>query len=535
MKFLAVSVLGWVLVPFLALAQEKVELNTITAVKVNGGAVEITGTKKPNFSTFTMTDPPRLVIDVSEAILKGVPEETRVNNGLITGLRSANYGSETSYIARVLIGYERDVETDIQVTGNTLVVTVLDGAGPRVAQALPTPEQPTPTGTPGTLVAEARPGTQQANPAGQQVASATPQATSAQQDKAALEKAQAEAAAAKKAEEARLKQEEVARAEAAKKAEEDRRKQEEVARAEAAKKAEEERRAQELAAAEEKKRKIEEARAAAEARKQEEADEKKRKLEEARAAAETRKQAEAEEKKRKAEEAEARRVAAAEEKKRKEDEAREEAEARKQDEAEARKRKADEAEARRVAAAEEKKRREEEARAAADARKQSDAEEKRRREADAEATRLAALDKRREQAETRVANVAPPPRREEPVSPTPATVASTAGKRRTLEIVGFQQQAGASRVYIRTNEPVRYKVSEGRKEIILELENTQIGKGNNTRALDTSFFDTAVARVDPAVGPDRSVRVSIKLKTDVPVQTRQEGNTISLEFARPPR
>jgi len=488
MKAFAVSVLGWVLLPLLALAQEKVELNRITGVRVNGGAVEITGSKKPNFTTFTMTDPPRLVIDISEAVLAQVPAELPAANGLITGLRTANYGSEGSAIARVLIGYERDVETDIQVSGNVLVVRVMDQAGgPLLAQAPPMGEQPieapTETGTAAQATEAAR--TETGN-----------QAQAAQEATAAANTPAADPTKA---------------AETAKLTEEERRKQEAAARAEAAKKAEEERRAAELAAVEEKKRKEDEARAAAEARKL----------------------AEAEEKKRKADEAEARRIAAAEEKKRKEDEARAAAEAKKLAEAEAKRLKADEAEARRVAAAEEKKRREDEARAAAEARKLADAEEKRRREADAEATRLAALDKRRQEAATRVANVAPPPRREEPVSPTPTTEASTAGKRRTLEIVGFQQQAGASRVYIRTNEPVRYKVSEGRKEIILELENTQIGKGNNTRALDTSFFDTAVARVDPTVGPDRSVRVSIKLKADVPVQTRQEGNTISLDFPRP--
>jgi hypothetical protein len=127
---------------------------------------------------------------------------------------------------------------------------------------------------------------------------------------------------------------------------------------------------------------------------------------------------------------------------------------------------------------------------------------------------------------------AEPPRRAEPESPSSAPVS---GRHKILELVGFQQQSGASRVFVRTNEPVSYKVSEGRNEIVLMLENTQIGKGNNTRALDTSFFDTAVAQVDPTAGPDRSVRVSIKLKAQVPVQTRQEGNTISLEFPRPPR
>ncbi|WP_224367192.1 AMIN domain-containing protein [Hyalangium versicolor] len=473
MKFLAVSVLGWVLVPLLALAQEKVELNTITGVTVNGSAVEITGTKKPNFTTFTMTDPPRLVIDISEAVLKGVPEETRVNNGLITGLRSANYGSDTSAIARVLIGYDRDVETDIQVTGNVLMVKVLEGGGPLVAQAPPMPEKPLEASN-GPTAAEAQAGATQAT-------------TAAKADREAQEKAAADAAAAAKAD---REAQEKAQAEAtalAKKSEEERRKQEEAARAEAAKKAEEERKAKELAAAEEKKRQLETARAEADARKQAEAEEKKRKADEA----EARRQAEAEEKKRKADEAEQKRLAALEEKKRKADEA----EARREAEADEKKRKAEEAEEKRLAALEEKKHKAEESRG------------------------------------TRVAS-AEPPSRPEPESP---SAGSVSGRRGILEIVGFQQQAGGARVYVRTNEPVSYKVSEGRNEIVLMLENTQIGKGNNTRALDTSYFDTAVARVDPTVGPDRSVRVSIKLKAQVPVQTRQEGNTISLEFPRPNR
>jgi colicin import membrane protein len=521
LKFLAVSVLGWVLVPLLALAQEKVELNTITSVKVNGSTVEITGSKKPNFTTFTMTDPPRLVIDISEAILKDVPEETRVNNGFITGLRSANYGSESSSIARVLIGYDRDVETDIQVSGNVLMVKVLEGGGPLVAQAMPGSEQPVQAAN-GPTGAEAQ-------------AAATQAATAAQQDHPAQDKAVGDATAAAKAE---RELQEKAKAEAAlsaKQTEEQRRKQEEAARAEAAKKAEDERRAQELAAAEEKKRQQETARAEAEAKKQAEADERKRQQEEARAAAEAKKQQEADEKKRRAEEAEQKRLAALDEKKRQQEEARAAAETKKQQEADEKKRRAEEAEQKRLAALEEKKHQQQDARAAAETRKQEEAEERKRRAEEAEQKRLAALEEKKHSPEdahpTRVAS-AEPPRRTEPESPSSAPVS---GRHKILELVGFQQQSGGARVYVRTNEPVSYKVSEGRNEIVLMLENTQIGKGNNTRALDTSFFDTAVAQVDPTVGPDRSVRVSIKLKAQVAVQTRQDGNTISLEFARPPR
>src|SRR5512132_2639645 len=87
-----------VLVPALALAQG-VELNTISKVHVNGSNVEISGTKKPNFTTFTMTDPPRLVIDISEAVFSGVPEEIQVGNGIVTAIKTASYGSDASAIA----------------------------------------------------------------------------------------------------------------------------------------------------------------------------------------------------------------------------------------------------------------------------------------------------------------------------------------------------------------------------------------------------------------------------------------------------
>ncbi|KFE64727.1 AMIN domain-containing protein [Hyalangium minutum] len=503
MKWLAVCVLGGVLLPLLAFAQDKVELNAITSVKVNGSTVEITGSKKPNFTTFTMTDPPRLVIDISEAVLKGVPEEMRVNAGLITGLRAANYGSDSSAIARVLIGYDRDVETDILVSGSVLSVKVLDGSSPAVAQTLPEPKQP--------LVAANGPTAAEAQ------AAATQATQASQQERATQETAAAEAASAAKKTDAELRQ------------------QEEAARVASAKKSEEDRRAQELAAAEEKKRQEEQVRAEAEAQKLATAEEKKRQLEQARAEVEAKKQAELDEKKRKAEEAEAKRLAATEEKKRQLEQARAETEAKKQAELDEKKRKAEEAEERRLAALEEKKRRSEEARAEVDTRKQQETDERKRRSEEAEAKRLASAEERKRQETeggSRVASAEVPRRTEPPAaSPEPATT----GRRKTLEIVGFQQKTGGSRVYVRTNEPVSYKVSEGRNEIVLMLENTQIGKGNNTRALDTSFFDTAVARVDPTVGPDRSVRVSIKLKEQVSVQTRQEGNTITLEFPRPER
>ncbi|WP_257455939.1 AMIN domain-containing protein [Archangium lipolyticum] len=483
MKASIVALLACVLVPVLALAQEgqaQGNLNTITSVSVRGGTVEIVGTKKPNFTTFTMTDPPRLVIDISEAVFSGVKEDLPVGNGTITGVRTASYGSDESAIARVLIGYEREVETDIQTTGNSLVVNVVGGGGAAVAARPGTPAGAAGTGaatTPGGTAEQAAVAAQTDQK--QQERAAAESTVAAQADQKQQERAAAESTAAAQADQ---KQQERAAAQAAAdaqaaaeaqrqaqaRAEADRKAQEESARV-AAQQAEQqrlqqERAAKEAAAAAEKQRREDEARAAAE--------EKKRQQAEAQVAA----AASAEEKKRLAAEEKARRDAAAEEKKR--------------------------------LAAEARARQQEEARAAA--------EERKLEREEARQSRLA-------QAET--------PRR----APVQGDGPGVSSRRKTMTLVGFKQEATSSRVFVRTNEPVRYTVTEGNKQVVLELEDTGISESNNTRSLDTSFFDTAVASVNADTGPSRTVRVAIKLKEQVSFQARQDGNEVSIEFQRPAR
>src|SRR5207244_4057713 len=87
-------------------ARAQVELNQITSIDVKdaGGnmVVSVKGSKPPNFTTFSMTDPPRFVIDFSESVFQGVPEDIPVNNGVITVVKNLSYGSEATSIARVM-------------------------------------------------------------------------------------------------------------------------------------------------------------------------------------------------------------------------------------------------------------------------------------------------------------------------------------------------------------------------------------------------------------------------------------------------
>src|SRR5262252_6926719 len=110
------------------------DINTIVKVEVRGSTVEIVGSKQPSFTTFTMTDPPRLVIDIAEAVFSGVPDQ-QPGSGLVSWIKTASYGSDASAIARVLIAFTKEVETDLTTAGGKLVVKIIDAPGPAVARA----------------------------------------------------------------------------------------------------------------------------------------------------------------------------------------------------------------------------------------------------------------------------------------------------------------------------------------------------------------------------------------------------------------
>jgi hypothetical protein len=140
---------------------------------------------------------------------------------------------------------------------------------------------------------------------------------------------------------------------------------------------------------------------------------------------------------------------------------------------------------------------------------------------------------------------APPPAQKQPEEKPARSTDSTAGSEARVEVssalknmtwVGFQQTAEASRVFIKTNEPVKYRVvEEGDDLVVLELENTRIPLRNNRRFLDTHFFNTAVTMVTPKEieGVSHNVRVEIQLRNKTPYTAGQEDNVVYVRFERP--
>jgi hypothetical protein len=101
--------------------------------------------------------------------------------------------------------------------------------------------------------------------------------------------------------------------------------------------------------------------------------------------------------------------------------------------------------------------------------------------------------------------------------------------RKTLSLVGLRFSNGSMSVFVRTNEPVNYRVSERPTGLVVTIENTRIARRNDKRPLDAHFFDSPVANVRASQNHG-DVEVNIELKTHVAYQATQSGREVQLNF-----
>ena len=102
--------------------------------------------------------------------------------------------------------------------------------------------------------------------------------------------------------------------------------------------------------------------------------------------------------------------------------------------------------------------------------------------------------------------------------------------------VGFQLLRDASRVFVKTTDPVKYRIDVSRPHlVILTLDNTKVPLFNNTRPLNTKYFDSPITSVNvkiiEAVSP--SVRIEIHTR---PIHAKFEevknDTQLALDFAK---
>jgi colicin import membrane protein len=113
-------------------------------------------------------------------------------------------------------------------------------------------------------------------------------------------------------------------------------------------------------------------------------------------------------------------------------------------------------------------------------------------------------------------------------TPTPSELNERTAR---MTFLGFQQASGVGRVSFRTSAPVKASIGENLGgEVVVTLQNCTISIPNNQRMLDASFFDTAVSLVQPHALEDNRVRVNIALKERVAYKMTQNGNEVTIAF-----
>lgn len=106
---------------------------------------------------------------------------------------------------------------------------------------------------------------------------------------------------------------------------------------------------------------------------------------------------------------------------------------------------------------------------------------------------------------------------------------------RNLEFVGFQQFKESSRVFVRTNEVARYRVSQREGIVTLTLDNTGCQVYNHLRHLDTHNFDGPILQIQPRViegSGNSNIEIDIYTRRQVNVRQSQKDNVITLDFPR---
>jgi hypothetical protein len=102
---------------------------------------------------------------------------------------------------------------------------------------------------------------------------------------------------------------------------------------------------------------------------------------------------------------------------------------------------------------------------------------------------------------------------------------------RVMKYIGFRQMADVSRVFVRCDGKVKFREMKDGSSVVLELVDTSINVKNNGRPLDTTYFNSAVTKVQ-AVRAGSSTRIEVKLRESVPYKITRNGKELQIDFKR---
>ena len=108
------------------------DLNKLDDIKIaptpGGAEVVVNGSQAPTFTVFRLSDPDRLVVDLSSADASAIKGH-RDGVGPVAGVVTSQFADDRSHVGRVLVALGDSATYDVRASGNKVVIAVKGGNG----------------------------------------------------------------------------------------------------------------------------------------------------------------------------------------------------------------------------------------------------------------------------------------------------------------------------------------------------------------------------------------------------------------------
>ncbi|MCP4676728.1 MAG: type IV pilus secretin PilQ [Deltaproteobacteria bacterium] len=101
--------------------------------KAGNAVVTVVGSKRPSYTAFKLSSPKRLVIDIANSKIRGVPPIIEKTAGIVSGVAVSEFSVKGVPVSRVMINFLEDAAYRVRVKGNKLVAS-LSGSPEQVSR-----------------------------------------------------------------------------------------------------------------------------------------------------------------------------------------------------------------------------------------------------------------------------------------------------------------------------------------------------------------------------------------------------------------
>ncbi len=116
--------------------------NQIRKIQVSQSAgktiITVVGTKRPTYTAIKLSSPRRLVVDLANSHIKGVPSVLDTSTALVDGVAVSQFSTGGVPVARVMINFRKEAAYRVKVKGKTLVISMSGSPSQAVEKNLET-------------------------------------------------------------------------------------------------------------------------------------------------------------------------------------------------------------------------------------------------------------------------------------------------------------------------------------------------------------------------------------------------------------